>query len=293
MYSTTTLAKDPKLNGKVIGTHQLFDQAARKVLGKLLPDGKYFPSTKEIIYFEGMRGPDGLKRKSPGDDDPSTMFDEPDGEMLLVQIEDHYHNLVHSLQDCNHVRAAFEAAWMAHKLVDGLTPAHHFPLDEAKEELMSNKEFVKIFGEPIKGIMHGRTPLETVRNNWLYWGAGGYMSKHMAYEYGVAVIVATLPRLALRPEMTKDDFRDQNIEQIFHTALGRVRPKEVYNIFREKGWTTELTSATKNRLIPEIVRATVCAWYAAAREAYGLEKAPKMTGGQNFITNALKQGEKK
>ena len=73
MYSTTTLAKDPKLSGKIMGTHQLLDQAARQTLGQYLPAGRYFPSSKEIIYFEGMRGPDGLKRKSPEQDDLSHM----------------------------------------------------------------------------------------------------------------------------------------------------------------------------------------------------------------------------
>ena len=53
-------------------------------------------------------------------------------------------------------RAAFEAAWLAHALTDGLTPAHHYPYQEAVSELMSDKEYVTIFGQPVKGIMHGK-----------------------------------------------------------------------------------------------------------------------------------------
>ena len=207
MYSTTTLSKNTKLTGKLVGTHQQIDRAARKVLAKHLPLGKYFPSIKEIRHFSGALGPDGLKRKSPDEDDPSHMFDGENGAQLVQQIMDHHYNLVQALKKRNDVRAAFEAAWLAHKVTDALTPAHHFPLSEAKEELMSNKEFVKIFGEPIKGIMHGRSMVETARNNWLYWGAGGYFSKHLAYEYGVVVIAAMLPERQIMPVVGKAEFQ--------------------------------------------------------------------------------------
>ena len=106
MYSTLTLAKNSKLTGKIVGTHQLLDQSARKALGKLLPRGKYFPSSKEILHFEGTRGPDGLKRKSPNLDDPTHMFADDQGASLLRQIDDHYHNLVQALQSANSTRAS-------------------------------------------------------------------------------------------------------------------------------------------------------------------------------------------
>ncbi len=275
MYATTALAKNTKLTGHRVGTHQQLDQAAHKILARQLPADRYFPSSKEIIYFEGVRGPDGLKSKSPGEDEPSTLFDPPNGELLLRQILDHHHNLVVALRQSDQIRAAFEAAWLAHKLVDGLTPAHHFPLSEAKEELMSNKEFVKIFGEPIKGIMHGRSVLETARNNWLYWGPDGYMSKHIAYEYGVAIIVAALPKKALLPRVHRTEFRHVETQRVFQRALERIKPAEIYERFRHDGWTTELALDTRNRLLPELTRAVALAWYAAAEEAYQLDERKK------------------
>lgn len=270
MYSTTTLVKNSKLTGKLVGTHQQLDKAARKILARHLPRGKYFPSTKEILQFEGSRGPDGLKRKSPDDDDPSHMFDGDNGPALVQQILDHHYNLVRALKQHDQVRAAFEASWMAHKIADGLTPAHHFPLSEAKEELMSNKEFIKIFGEPVKGIMHGRSALETARNNWLYWGAGGYMSKHVAYEYGVAIIAAALPQKSLIPGMGQGEFCQVDVKKVFYEALSRVDVPGMYDRFRRDGWTTELAFATKDILLPEIVRVIALCWYAAAEAAYGL-----------------------
>lgn len=270
MYSTTTLSKNTKLTGKLVGTHQQIDQAARKVLAKHLPRGKYFPGIKEIRHFSGALGPDGLKRKSPDEDDPSHMFDGEHGEQLVRQVLDHHYNLVQALKNRNNVRAAFEAAWLAHKVVDALTPAHHYPLSEAKEELMSNKEFVKIFGAPIKGIMHGRNVAETIRNNWIYWGAGGCFSKHLAYEYGVVVIAAALPQRKIIPAVGKAEFQYVDVRRILFDSLARIQPDKIYNNFRKDGWTTDLALETKNLVLPEIVRAVALIWYSAAEEAYGL-----------------------
>lgn len=269
MYSTTTLAKNSKFTGKIVGTHQLIDQSARKLMMKHLQPGQFFPTAKDILHFEGARGPDGLKRKSPDEDDPSHMFDEDEGRQLIAQIMDHHYNLVQALRDRNEIRSAFEAAWLGHKLTDCLTPAHHFPLSEAKEELMTNKEFMKIFGEPIKGVMHGRSVPETVRNNWLYWGAGGYMSKHVAYEYGVAVIAATMRRGAMIPEVDAAEFHNVDPQAVIAASLKKIQAEKMYDAFRKDGWTTQLAFVTRHLLLPEIVHALALVWYSAVEQAYG------------------------
>lgn len=274
MYSTLTLAKNSKLTGKIVGTHQLLDQSARKALGKLLPRGKYFPSSKEILHFEGMRGPDGLKRKSPNLDDPTHMFADDQGASLLQQIDDHYYNLVQALQSANSTRAAFEAAWLAHKVTDAITPAHHYPLSQAKDELMTKKELVKVFGEPIKGLVRGRNPLETMRNNWLYWGVGGYLTKHIAYEYGVALLATAMPRRRLQPRITPDDLQPLTPRQLVHAAIARLNPEHIYATFRAQGWTTDLAFSTRDLLLPEITKTITLIWYAAAREAYHFRAKP-------------------
>lgn len=287
MYSTTTLIKNSKLSGKIVGTHQRIDQAARKSLNRFLPRGKYFPSSREIIHFEGTRGPDGLKRKSPGIDEPSHMIsDEPDlsatpsgqdhstldTRSVTELIIDHRWNLVRALRAGDHVRASFEAAWMAHMITDGLTPAHHFPLSSVKDELMTDKELVKVFGSPLKGIMHGRNMLETLRNNWLYWGAGGHMSKHIAYEYGVIMIVAAMPEKRLIPHLERSDFKNVDTEAVFQAALAKVQQYAMFERFRTDGWTTDLALETRDFLIPEIVRTVALGWYSAVEEAYSLNR---------------------
>src|SRR4051812_28292720 len=104
--------------------------AAYRMISPYLDDTT-FPSWPQIKHFEGINGPDGIKTKSPGHHDPGHLYDPETGAGEIPQlIKDHYRNLVTTLRLKDTVRAAFEAAWLAHYLCDGLTPAHHFPLDE-------------------------------------------------------------------------------------------------------------------------------------------------------------------
>lgn len=276
MYSTIGLLKNSKHGGKLIGTHQRLDRAARAWFAKLAPDAD-FPSAKEIIYFEGARGPDGLKRKSPGNDEPMHFIlpDHDDGK-LMKMILNHQYNLRRALKQGDRVRASFEAAWMAHAITDGLTPAHHFPYEEAVSELMSEKEYATIFGQPIKGIMRGDNLVQTARNNWLYWGVEGLMTKHIAFEYGVAVVAAPLRNKALIPKLSVSELRalkhpsEIDLKTEFYKSLKKVDNLKMYDRFRKQGWNAELALESKEILLPEIVKMTTIGWLSSLPE----EKVP-------------------
>jgi len=245
------------------------------LMGEFLPSAaRKFPSAKEILNFEGMNGPDGLKRKSPGVDEPEH-FIQPghDDGVLIGYIRDHHYNLVAALKRHDRERAAFEAAWMAHAITDGLTPAHHYPFRKVVDELMSDMDYKKLFGVQIKGIMRGHTLAEAARNNWLYWGAGGVMTKHIAFEYGVAYTISPLPLKRLMPKnITREDFAASNFEKVFYNALAKVDAMKMYDEFLDKGWNTELIVETREVLIPEIVRAITLAWGSAFLEVQNVQK---------------------
>ena len=270
MYSTLGVNPNSKHSGELIGTHQKLDKSARWLLNKHLPIAqKKFPSIDEILYFEGIRGPDGLKRKSPGVDEPEH-FIQPgkDDGILIGYIRDHHYNLVKALKSGNKERAAFEAAWMAHVITDGLTPAHHYPYQKVVDELMSDKDYKKLFGVEVKGIMRGNNLTQAARNNWLYWGAGGVMTKHIAFEYGVAYTISQIPMKRLAPKNIKnEEYKNPDYEQVFYTALDRVAALNMYDRFLQKGWNTELIVETREKLIPEIIRAISLAWASAILEA--------------------------
>lgn len=273
MYSTVGILKNSKHSGELIGTHQHLDWAARKFLTTLTPRGTFFPTYREIKYFEGNRGPDGLKWKSPGVDEPMHfILPEADDGVLVQMILDHQHNLREALRRGDRVRAAFEAAWQAHAIVDGLTPAHHFPYQEAVSELMSDKEYVTIFGQPVKGVMRGETLAEAARNNWLYWGAEGYMTKHVGFEYGVALVAAPMPFKAFLSRIPKAEvarlrrYWDLDLVDEFYAALSRIDALKMYERFRKQGWTAELGTESAEILLPEIMRMVTVGWLTSLPE---------------------------
>ncbi len=264
MYSTIGILKDTKFSEKIVGTHQKLDRVARSILVKHIPKRVYFPTAKEIVHFEGLRGPDGLKIKSPKVDE-ATHFIIPDNDdkKLVTEMLDHQFNLKIALETKNEVRAAFEAAWLAHSITDGLTPAHHFPLEEVIEDLMSEKDFLKLFGKPVKIVMRGNSVLQTMRNNWLYLGPEGFMSKHTGFEYGVAVTVSTIPNRFLAVKIPKKDFENIDLEKEFYAALYRVHALNIYGRFVKNGWNSKLAIEVKKILLPEIIRMITLAWYSA------------------------------
>lgn len=282
MYATLDIIKGSKHSGKLIGVHQKLDKAARQLLGhELGRDARAFPSIEKILYFEGTRGPDGIKAKSPGVDEPEHFIQpEKDDGVLRQYILNHQYNLTQALINSNHERAAFEAAWMAHAITDGLTPAHHYPFREVVDELMTDKDYKRIFGHEIKGIMRGDSIAQAARNNWLYWGAGGVMTKHIAFEYGVAYILAPMGIKRMMPKnLKKANFKNVDIETAFYESLKRVDSLKMYDNFLQTGWTTQLAIETRETLIPEIVRAITLGWASSIEQA----KLAKMNqkGGKN------------
>ncbi len=266
MYSGTTLTR---YSGRVLGAHQRIDRVAHKHLAKITQNMSSFPDIKMIIYFEGKNGPDGIKRKSPAKDEPwhyYSPFDDKDYGIIEL-IEDHYKELVRQLKKGNTERAAFEAAWLSHAMVDGLTPAHHYPYE---------KKLVEIRGEGIetrtsvrqKIIMSGATHRESVKNNWKMWGPKGLLTTHGLFEIGLATIIAPLRFGEAKPKLA-DKKRMEKIGPIawFKHAAREIAVLSMYEKYYEKGWTPKLAWQARHRLAPLMVQTVTLTWYSALKEA--------------------------
>lgn len=259
-----------------MGAHQKINRSAYKYLSKTVRSMHGFPSIKEILHFEGKNGPDGIKHKSPGKDEPWHFYDpfDPGDTQLLESIRDHYAELVKQLKKGNREKAAFDAAWLAHAVVDGLTPAHHFPYEEELEKLrgsdMKSRDSIKN-----KIIIPGDTPSDSVKKNWAMWGVGGLMSMHAMFEAGVAFIIAPLSMKTSCPsEGDLDLLSEIGFEEYFKRAAREVALLDMYDRFHEKGWTPKLIRDVRNELGPTIIKAVCLAWYSAMREA-GLLRSKK------------------
>lgn len=262
MYSGTTLRNK---SGRVIGTHQKIDRIARRDLQHILPKGKWFPKIKDILHFEGKNGPDGIKSKSPGVDEPWHFIDpQHKGDHQLFDLmNDHIHNLRIALKEKNEERAAFEAAWLAHAIVDGLTPAHHHPYEEKLEEIRG--EGIETRTRRLdKVLMPGKNRRHKLRNNWEFWGAKGLMTTHLAFEMGVATSIAALRFEDI--EIDTSDLQKNGFVETYKQALRDIDKLGMYDEFQRRGWTRKLARQTKNELAPSIIRAVALGWYAATLE---------------------------
>ncbi len=255
----------------MMGVHQRIDRIARRELSLVLPRKRFFPSEHDILHFEGLNGPDGIKRKSPGQDEPWHYIDPSDhsDDGLRQMIRDHIHNLSVALADGNGPRAAFEAAWMAHAIADGLTPAHHYPLEEKLEELRGGQGLETRTSTRKKLVLPGNNRRHQLRNNWEFWGAKGVMTTHVAFELGIATTLAASGKL---PDVTPSSndlvrVKTEGFMPLFDEALHRVAGLALYEEFSRVGWTRRLARETKRELIPEIVRAVTLAWYKSALDA--------------------------
>lgn len=262
MYSGTIVNTK---SGRALGVHQKIDRIARRNVMHRVPHGMKFPTTKQILHFEGLHGPDGIKKKSPGRDEPWHFVDPNhiESSPLLDMVDDHIHNLRSALEKGNFERAAFEAAWMSHAVTDGLTPAHHYPLSEKIEELWgkSHDERLTLIE---KNLVPGENWRQVVAKTWEYRGAGGVFTAHYMFEWGVAT---TISPYAFEQTNASDSDIDEMTEVGYRSLLTHaiqfVDSLQMYEEFVKKGWNRHLANQTRQVLIPEIIRMVELGWLAA------------------------------
>lgn len=267
MYSGITLRKS---SGNLMGAHQKIDRVARRHFSHFIPEGIVFPGIKNILYYEGKNGPDGIKSKSPARDEPWHYIDPTnhDDVQLLQHIDNHVANLTKALIDKNEQRAAFEAAWLAHAIVDGLTPAHHYPLEAKLEQLRGGEGLETRTTVRKKLVMPGENRRERAKNNWEYWGAKGVMTTHLLFEIGVATAIASHSFAKATPSSNhRIRAEKEGVRVIFMEAVHDIHALGMYEEFHKTGWTRKLARDTRQKLIPRIIETVFLAWHVAAVRA--------------------------
>lgn len=264
MYAGTTFRHQ---SGNVVGAHQRIDRVAKRHLIHHIGKSSFFPSIKTILHFEGKNGPDGIKSKSPSIDEPwhfitpNAGMDDP----LIGVIKDHMYNLAQALKAEDEIRAAFEAAWLSHAIVDGLTPAHHYPLAEKIEELWGKAHSERSTSKD-KIMITGHNRRDTLSKNWQYWGMGGVFSAHISYELGVssAIAMGSFNDIGI----TEEDL--QRIEKegyalYFLESVKEIDDLQTYQEYMKTGWSSYLGNVTRRKLAPVIMKNVCLAWYAATK----------------------------
>lgn len=265
MYSGTTLTP---ASGRLLGAHQKIDKLAYRSLCSVALECKQFPSIRSILHFEGVNGPDAIKRKSPAKDEPwhyYAPFDDADTQILNI-IKSHTELLTSSLRNDDTVRAAFEAAWLAHAIVDGLTPAHHYPYEEELTNLRGGEGIDSRTSFRQKVVMPGDNRRQKVQNNWKMWGPKGLLTTHGLFEWGIAAIIAPISARNRRIPFKQhdiDELLEHGIVEIFKMKAREVAALDMYAEYYQTGWTPRLARKVRKYLVPIIVQTVGLAWYGA------------------------------
>ena len=256
----------PKRVVKSTGIHQRLDVAAYKMILHYLPDGA-FPEIADILNFEGYNGPDGIKSKVglkphvKDDSEPSHLYDPvTDTGEVPTHIANHYRGLVECLEKGDMVRGAFEAAWLAHYVGDGLTPAHHFPLEEKIAEAAAHAS--PQFGEG--NIAKFAT---FMKRNWDIWGVKGHMSTHQSFELGIAFALVLFPIKAELDDAELARARSLGPVEYFKSEARDVAGLGLYERFYKEGWNNDIAATIKKTLAPQTARTIGLIWLLALLEA--------------------------
>ena len=242
-----------------IGIHQRLDSAAYRMVRTYFAPGS-FPSVKQILHFEGVNGPDGLKIKSPGSADPDHFYDPiSDTGDVPKHIISHYKQLVAGLEAEDMVRAAFEASWLAHYVVDGLTPAHH---------VLITKEIERICGGqlPQKGkFKYVATGEGAVKKNWAIWGTKGIIPMHHGFEVGIAASMLGRPMRVRLDPVKLAKAREIGYLQYFKEEAIEVSHLGIYQEFIQKGWTASIAASVRNRIAPVAIQLVLSGCWPISR----------------------------
>lgn len=267
MYSGTTLTK---YSGRVIGAHQKIDSVSRRQLSQIISDDTAFPKIRKILEFEGKNGPDGIKRKSPAKDEPWHYFDpfDDNDSQLTELIKRHYNDLIDHLKLGDKERVAFEAAWLAHAIVDGLTPAHHYPYEEELSDLRSGQGIETRTSIKEKIVMHGDNKREMVKNNWKMWGPKGLLLTHGFFEFGVATIIKPLTfKESLPNKQDLKRVKKLGVTELFKQSAREIGVLDMYMNYYKSGWTPKLAWQVRHKLGPIIIQTVTLTWYSALYDA--------------------------
>ncbi len=271
MYSGLTLTR---YSGRLFGGHQQIDRVARRHLAQLLSPQTTFPGVRSVLHFEGKNGPDGIKRKSPSKDEPWHFFEPLEGDTtaFMKLLSMHYLNLVKELKNKNKERSAFEAAWLAHAIVDGLTPAHHYPYEEEISKLRGGAHKDDRTTVMEKLIFKGDTKYKTMKNTLKAYGPRGLYMSHGLFELGFGIIIKPLRFPDARPSANHVAYAyDLGYEEYFLRQARKIARLNIFNTYIEGGWTGKLSRQVREELAPIIVRTVTVIWYMAAQEAGGKE----------------------
>ena len=101
------------------------------------------------------------------------------------------------------------------------------------------------------------------------------MTKHIAYELGVAYFISPVPTKKLLPKVKLKAIDDLDYQKIFYDALHGIYKKDYYHYFLQEGWDNKLIKETLHYLVPTIIQTVLLIWLSATPQKSIKEKYVK------------------
>lgn len=253
----------------IFHAHQKLDRVARRHLRELAPHS-FFPGIRQVLQFEGRQGPDDAKLKHRHGEQPWHFINPHDvnDTQLYHQVQHHYDELVMALRAQDDVRAAWQAAWLAHALVDGLTPAHHYPYEAELSELRGGEERHSRKGLIGRAYVKGDTLWQSAGKSAKLVGPRGLLTTHAMFEGGAFTIIAPLKLDRGKPTPTDlERLQQDGVVGTFQRLVQEVAGFYIYERFIARGWTQAIIRDVRRQLAPRMAKMIILAWYAAIQEA--------------------------
>lgn len=250
--------------------HQKIDKTSFRHLHKIMEEPFFFPDIKHILHFEGRNGPDSTKLKNKQDVEQPWHFINPfdiTDTDLHGLIDGHYSELVKALRCKDEIKAAFEASWLAHALVDGMTPAHHYPYEEALELLRGDSRHSRK-GLVGRALVKGENRRDSFKRSFQLIGPKGLLTNHAMFEGGAYTIMAPLKLANAVPDA--EDIRlvrEHGVVDTFQRYAREIAAIDMYERYVQNGWSAKLMRDIRHELAPRMVRMVTLAWYAALCDA--------------------------
>lgn len=254
----------------VFHAHQKLDRVARRHLKGVLTDDKSFPTIRQILHFEANRGPDSAQIKRQQTFEQPWHFVDPYATKetdLHRYLRQHYKGLVAAIKKNDHIKAGFEAAWLAHALVDGLTPAHHYPYEKELEQLRGEGRHSR---KGLAGRLYVKSDSfsKTMKHSYKLVGPKGLLTTHAMFEAGAYAIIAPLRLSSARPtDLDLSLALNDGIIKTFKQTAREIADFNLYERFYQEGWTGAISRDVRRELAPRMVRTITLSWYCAAMEA--------------------------
>ena len=144
--------------------------------------------------------------------------------------------------------------WLSHAVVDGLTPAHHFPYEEKLTELLEGEGLERRNSVRNKMVMPGKNRRTKLSNNWKMWGPKGLFFTHGFFELGVAVLLAPMSFTKSLP--TKEDLKNLKkigYIEVFRNAAKEIAVLDIFKLYyRNAAGCRDWLMSSKNSLVRQL-----------------------------------------